>query len=113
MNTYIINPMLFYWIGVVDVVKGIAAVATMISGVGIFIGFLTSLDFDEGWKAVKLFALTFVISGLIALFVPSQDTLLYMQIAKMATVENAELTIDAVKSAVEYIVTAAENINVG
>jgi len=40
------------------------------------------------------------------IFIPSRNTMLEMQIARYATYENAEWTVETIKSAVDYIVQA-------
>ena len=56
--------------------------------------------------AIALFA----ISGMIALFVPSQDTLIYMQIARYSTPENLEQVVETTKDAVDYVIDAVQSI---
>lgn len=112
MNGYIINPMWFYWIGIADAIKCtmciIAALLLVIAGTcfDIFI--------DEEPKLCKKIIPKIAVAGMtcliIALFVPSKETLIEMQIAKYATWENAEWTINAIKDAVDYIVDAIGSI---
>jgi len=56
--------------------------------------------------AIALFA----ISGMIAVFVPSQDTLIYMQIARYSTPENLEQVVETTKDAVDYVIDAVQSI---
>jgi len=112
---YIIDPMWFYWLGVVDVLKIISVIAFTISGIGlVFAGvsrIVYSGEFDEEEVAIatrflKITMPVAIVSVLILVLVPSKNTLIEMQIARYATQENAELTIDTIKSAVDYIVQA-------
>lgn len=111
---YIINPMWFYWLGVVDVLKEIATVALAISAIGSTLAGIARIvsgeyDDEEAAIAMRFLKITLpmmIVSALILVLVPSKNTLIEMQIARYATQENAELTIDAIKSAVDYIAQA-------
>ena len=61
-------------------------------------------------KALKIAIGVLVISGLVLVFVPSKETLIEMMIAKQATYENATWTLDALKSAVDYVVQAIQSL---
>lgn len=43
-------------------------------------------------------------------FIPPRETLIEMQIARFATVENTEWALDAIKSATDYIVSAIKEL---
>ena len=131
MSTYIVNPMFFYWIEVADQVKSFTIAATIISVIAVIIATIMlcvdasmlrefpSLSTGEQIripierKVIKYGIIVFVVSSLIAIFIPSRDTIIYIQIAKLATVDNAELTVDAVKSAVDYIIQSVKEFKVG
>ena len=110
--TYIINPMWFYWISVIDKVGVTLQVVSFLSGITlagcIFLAIIT--DYDEIKKnlifIIKLVVPVFVISILGIILIPTSDVLIVMQVAKFATVENAQWTLDAIKSAVDYIIQA-------
>ena len=117
---YIINPMWFYWVNVVDTLVVIlivlfilAVVACVISGVFT----LTTLEYgadDEDHKTAKRIFKKCIVVAVIAatavILIPTKSTLIEMQIARYATHENAEITIDAIKSAVDYIVDAMKSV---
>lgn len=112
---YIINPMWFYWLGVVETLKEIAVISFAISGIGSILAGVARIvysgeyDDEEAAIAMRFLKITIpimIVSMLTLSFVPSKNTLIEMQIARYATQENAELTIDAIKSAVDYIVQA-------
>lgn len=116
---YIINPMWFYWLGVVNVFNKIAGVVFIISGIGSVVAgiarivFSGEFDDEEASIAMRFLKVALplaIISALILVFVPSKNTLIEMQIARYATQENAELTIDAIKSAVDYVVQAIQGV---
>ena len=125
---YIINPSWFYWLGVVNSMRGfmLAAfiVAIIIIGVSLIvipwntyiIREFPNVSDDERktrqffTKALKLAIDVCVGSALFLVFVPSKDTLIEMMIAKQATYENATWTLDALKSAVDYVVQAIQSL---
>ena len=125
---YIINPSWFYWLGVVNSMRGfmLAAfiVAIIVIGVALIIipwnvsmiREFPSLSDDER-KVVRFFTRALkvaigvcVASGLFLVFVPSKETLIEMMIAKQATYENATWTVDALKNAVDYVVQAIQSL---
>lgn len=125
---YIINPSWFYWLGVVQSMRGfmLAAfiVAIIIVGVSLIIipvevkmiQDFPNMCADERkmvcffTKALKIAIGVCVVSALFLVFVPSKDTLIEMMIAKQATYENATWTLDALKSAVDYVVQAIQSL---
>lgn len=55
----------------------------------------------------------FVAGGVLLLacvFIPSQDTLIAMKVAELATKENAAITLDAIKDIVDYVLSAIEKV---
>ena len=72
---------------------------------------------DDERKAVRFFTKALkvgigvcIVAGLFLVFVPSKETLIEMMIAKQATYENATWTVDALKSAVDYVVQAIQSL---
>lgn len=116
MNGYIINPSWFYWIGVVDALHILCifllVIAVIAGGVGI--GFWADAYDDKDRKQAKLIMKiafpVLAVSLLGVIFIPSRTTLIEMQVARYATYENAEWSVEAVKSAVEYIVEAIKAV---
>lgn len=125
---YIINPSWFYWLGVVNSMRGfmlvVFIVAVIIIGVALIIipvNVKLIQDYpricDDERKAVRFFTKALkvaigvcVASGLFLVFVPSKETLIEMMVAKQATYENATWTVDALKSAVDYVVQAIQSL---
>ena len=108
MNGYIINPAWFYWVNVADGINTIMIVGMILSLSALLVcGIIMFIEDDDDFlKPVRLglgFLIFFILG---AVFIPSKETLIEMQIAKYATWENAEWTVDAVKDAVDYIVNA-------
>ena len=111
MSEYIINPMWFYWVNVLDIIKDAALVIALTGGIAgsIVFGLLTMECYcDEDWKrwkkGAKALVLIVLVFTLICIFVPSKNTMYQMMIAKYATHENVSLSVEAIKSAVDYIV---------
>lgn len=125
---YIINPSWFYWLGVVNSMRGfmLAAfiVAIIIVGVALIvipwntyiIREFPRVSDDERktlqffTKALKISIGVCILAALFLIFVPSKDTLIEMMIARQATYENATWTVDALKNAVDYVVQAIQSL---
>lgn len=124
---YIINPVWFYWISVVDGIKGALICSLILSMVISFIFFtIIMVDYrdeaynPEAWgvsestiteykmfrKYLIISVIVLAVSAIGLIFIPSKNTLIEMQIAKYATYENAEISVESIKSAVDYIVNA-------
>ena len=128
--TYIINPMWFYWLSVVDGACGFVHALAVISLALSIVLFIVAMAFKyaavgyntvdeecfEYVTGVKLqrianvVAIVAVILFITHVFIPSRETLIEMQIARLNTVENAEWALDAVKSATDYIVSAIKEL---
>ena len=125
---YIINPSWFYWLGVVNSMRGFMLVAFIVAIILIGVALIVIpvnvkliQDYpsicDDERKAVRFFTKAMkvaigvcIVAGLFLVFVPSKETLIEMMIAKQATYENATWTVDALKSAVDYVVQAIQSL---
>ena len=125
---YIINPSWFYWLGVVNSMRVFMLVAFIVAIIIVGVALIVipvnvkliqeypSISDDERkvvrffTKALKVAIGVCVASGLFLVFVPSKETLIEMMIAKQATYENATWTVDALKSAVDYVVQAIQSL---
>ena len=125
---YIINPSWFYWLGVVNSMRGfmlaafiVAIIVIGVALIGIPVNVKLIQDYpsvsDDERKTVRFFTKALkvaigvcVASVLFLVFVPSKETLIEMMIAKQATYENATWTVDALKSAVDYVVQAIQSL---
>lgn len=125
---YIINPSWFYWLGVVESMLYFMVAAFIVSIVVVVVSAIIipmnismirefpDMSDDERktvqffTKALKIAIGVLVISGLVLVFVPSKETLIEMMIAKQATYENATWTLDALKSAVDYVIQAIQSL---
>lgn len=128
--TYIINPMWFYWLSVADkICRATCSLAILLAIFSATAYIVTaafkfnSLDDDgfdrecsdyiAGTKAQRVatvLAILAVIMSAIYTFIPSRETLIEMQIARFTTVENAEWTLGAIKSATDYIISAIKEL---
>lgn len=125
---YIINPSWFYWLGVVNSMRGFMLVAFIVAVIIVGVALIVipvnvkliqdypSVSDDER-KAVRFFTKALkvaigvcIVAGLFLVFVPSKETLIEMMVAKQATYENATGTVDALKSAVDYVVQAIQSL---
>jgi len=124
---YIINPSWFYWMSVADGMKTLllvfAAVLFITETVLIVLHFVcksNGVGYGEDdsdnimakalVKPIKLVGFFTLIVLFSCLFLPSRNTLIEMQIARYATYENAEWTVETIKSAVDYIVNAIQSL---
>ena len=116
---YIISPSWFYWIEVANAVKICSFVAAVILLCSFIILAAVSHDDDflgyheDAKKKRKVMAGCLVALALFSvagIFVPSKQTLIEMMIAKKATYDNVSWTIDQVKEAVDYIISAIKEI---
>lgn len=128
--TYIINPMWFYWLSVADkICEATCSLAILLfisSATAYIVAAALKIDahghdeFDRkcpsyivGAKAQRVatvLAVLAVILLAISTFIPSRETLIEMQIARFTTAENAEWTVNAIKSATDYIVSAIKEL---
>lgn len=125
---YIINPSWFYWLGVVNSMRGFMLVAFIVAIIIVGVSLIVipvnvklirddpTISDDEiktvrfFTKALKVAIGVCIVAGLFLVFVPSKETLIEMMIAKQATYENATWTVDALKSAVDYVVQAIQSL---
>lgn len=116
---YIINPSWFYWIEVANAVKTcsfIAAVILLCSSIILAVLSHDDDDFNEHENAKKkrkvmtVCLVALAIFSVVGIFIPSKQTLIEMMIARTATYDNVSWTIEQVKEAVDYIISALKDI---
>lgn len=125
---YFINPSWFYWLNVINEVKGSLIALLVISAILGAIGWIAygmcrysikewpSISEKEErampvWLRVAIISsIAFGILLLVNIFVPTKDTLVEMMIAKFATYENVDLTVDAIKGIADYIIEAIQTV---
>ena len=108
MSEYIISPMWFYWVSVLDNIKGLLITVSILGccviAVAFGIGWATDADLKKmGKKSIK-WLVACAVCLVVACLIPSEATMYRMMIAKYATHENMTLSVEAIKSAVDYIV---------
>ena len=115
---YIINPAVFYWMSVVDAICFWAVGSAALSGVAAVILFCIKY-FDDYLdangvksmnKIIKTLSIVCIVSIVVTIFTPSKDTMIQMLVAKCATYDNANWTLETIKSAVDYIVEAIKSL---
>lgn len=118
MNNYIINPSIFYWMNVLDSVRGVALIILLLSIACLIIALiLYFIDVDEEDEVAKIYRKLMFISGIITviniiiiIFIPDKRTSMEMLIARTATYENTQLTVQGIKEIVDYIIQAINGI---
>lgn len=104
--TPVVSPWVFYWIGVVDVLKDVAFGLCLLS----FIPLTGSaISFSEGQtntakKLGKYGIVCVLVSTLMFTFIPSKETLTKMVLAQNVTYERVEMATDTVRDVYEDII---------
>ena len=122
----IINPMIFYWLDIInglDITMAILAVITGSTFIVSMICFITSRMEDNDYSQNSpsystILAKKWAIASGIGVFIftvfiiaiPNENTCYKMLIAKYLTKENLTVTAENLKKAVDYIVSAIERI---
>jgi hypothetical protein len=108
---YIINPMWIYWINVLSGLKILSSVLTGIAiGCALIAGVTwisTSLSDEEEKSVLKWLRIFFFCAlgfAMIAIFIPSKETMIEMLVARFATRSNIALGVEQVKEIVDYII---------
>lgn len=118
MSNYIIDPAVIYWLNVLgrlhDVTKILMIMSIICCGVtGLFIVMMHASDENVPkvtYKALAVFMVLAVVSTLLNVFAPTQETCIQMLVARVATVENVDWTVAQVKEIIDYIVTALKGV---
>lgn len=118
MNS-IINPWVFYWIGVLDTFKGVALIIAVITVIGVIVmGLWMGLDisFDNGVDSdmaklwIKLAIVSFV-AFMICAVLPSESTCYKMLAANMFTEKNVTAATEYVTDVIDYAVDKVKELN--
>lgn len=118
---YVINPSWFYWFNVVDAVRGVACGYVILFAISVLISLMVAwledaFEYGVESSVKKIFVsltIVFVVAVLALVFVPSKETLIEIQVAKLATYDNVSLTVDGIKSVADYVIDAIKTINGG
>ena len=125
---YIINPAVFYWMSVLDTLHNVLCMAIITSTILLIISAIalpvaiSNIEqfphISEGEKkrvpvyrsALKILPIIIIASSVIFVFIPSRETMVQILVAKFATYDNANWTLETIKSAVDYIVEAIKSL---
>jgi len=125
MNNYIISPSVFYWMNVLAGMQTVFMVvgsAFAITGLILMILWFVDLfdvfpqDKDDirvikskrKWMIIcYALAMVFIVAGM---FIPTKDTSIEMLVAKTATFDNVEWTVQQVKEVIDYIIKALKEV---
>lgn len=125
MANYVIDPQVFYWLNVFAILQTVLRIlggACAIAFVFLLVGWIyNSCAVEAGYdsnlsymKACKRWAIITGIIGFVfvtaAIFIPGRTTSIEMIIAKTATFDTVNWTVQQVKDVVDYIVQAIKGI---
>ena len=117
---YIINPWVFYLLGLVDSI-GVACVA-FLAMFGIIFGsyamiwfiefsgndeYPTPIQILKKWRVPLMLTIAFLV------FMPSTDTIYKMMIASQVTTENIDSAKETIQDVADYIIDAVKEIEEG
>lgn len=111
----IVNPIWFYLMGVCDNLSCFLlaiSIVLFIFSFGLVVAWFCTGDFDipENVKTIKKM---FIINGIVFLLgtiIPSKETCYQMMVASLVTKENIEMTAEAGKEAVDYIIDSIDKL---
>ena len=110
----IINPLWFYLISVSSKLQIVCAVIASIALAIIFVIILTYPMLEDMGADLKKWRTRLVIIGIVCAFisilVPSKETCYQMMVASLITKDNIEITAEAGKEAVDYIVDSIDKL---
>ena len=110
----IINPLWFYLISVSSNLQMACAIIAVFAFILIFIGALMFPILEDMGAEFKGWGPKLMIIGIICTFisilVPSKETCYQMMVASLVTKENIEMTAEAGKEAVDYIVDSIDKL---
>lgn len=132
---YIINPSWFYWLQLLINIRGIVIAISVLISIGFIVAIIATITnyvlgyeyrdridedgkvWDSDWrnyllakKFVKILFPITIVFLIIYILIPSKETLISMMIAKYATKENLGMTVEGIKSAVDYIVNSMKEL---
>lgn len=112
---YYINPSWFYWINVIDSLKTFFIALMVSCGMCAIVAFPIAIAEDimeeSTFKKLEItVCVIFIFSLVCMLFVPSKEVLIEMEVAKLATKQNVDLTVESLKNIVDYIIDAVAKL---
>lgn len=114
---YIINPWVFYLLGLVDSI-GLMCVVFLAMFVIIFgayaiiwfVEFSGDDEYPTPIKILKKWRVPLILSIALLVFMPSSDTVYKMMIASQVTMENIDTAKETIQDVADYIVDAVKEI---
>ena len=119
VTDYLIDPKLFYLANVAGKVNDALTlfcvalfIITAAFAVSVWCSYGSERDIIKKYfkKYLKIAVPLFLLFLCAALFIPDKETIIEMQIAKIATKENVSMTISSLKDAVDYVINSAKSI---
>lgn len=112
--TPIINPMLFYWASVFDILKiicGIFAFLALIASLIILADGIEMMDSKENKKMLITFSIIFLITLLGFVFIPSKRTVYQMIVFQNINEDNLGKCKDDVKEIIDYTIEKIDEVD--
>lgn len=134
-ENYIIDPSVFYWISALGAIKVLACIIGSILLLGSTVAFIAYLynktesisykmeyhgkeDTSNAYKlyakmSAKVAILTFIFGAIIlivGIFAPDKSTSVEMLVARTATFDNVNWTIEQIKEIIDYIINTIKSI---
>lgn len=110
----IINPIWFYLISVSSNLQIACAVIAVFAFIIVFIDVLMHPILEDMGADLKGWGPKLMITGIVCTFIsvltPSKETCYQMMIASLVTKENIEMTAEAGKEAVDYIIDSIDKL---
>lgn len=114
MSGYIVDPMWFYWLQVCGFLNGAftfagacGVILFLVIGSGVVFFSYDELIEETAKKiarTVKIGSIISIIALIVGMLIPSEETLIKMEIAKNATYENVEIVMEEITNAADYII---------
>ena len=112
--TPIIDPMLFYWASVFDILKIVCAITAILSLIGLVICFADGVEMME-FKEIKKLMIDFSIALLIGLlgfiFIPSKRTIYQMIVFQNINEDNLGKCKEDVKEIIDYTIEKLDEVD--
>lgn len=99
----IINPIFFYFVDIVPNVQAVCWMAAAIGTAYILVCKLASIVEEHPYKTPKIFIAAMVAGLVLAVCIPSQETLYKMAIAKFVTKDNVAYVAELVSTTTENV----------
>lgn len=118
MGTYVVDPKIFYWIHSLHTFRSLSDFANTVALVIVFIlalhRYFTGCSGKEmaptSRKTLRWAIFVLILTSLVRIFIPTKTAMTEMLMASITTVQNEEMTLDLLKSFVDYIIEAVKSI---